>query len=55
MRALDADPAWVSPHWRAWCLEATTVEFWQADPGRRHRRLRYRRDGTTWTHEQLFP
>lgn len=55
LEALDADPAWVSPHWRAWCLEATTVEFWQADPGRRHRRLRYRRDGTTWTHEQLFP
>ncbi|MEV1133703.1 pyridoxine/pyridoxamine 5'-phosphate oxidase [Rhodococcus coprophilus] len=52
---LEADPGWVSPHWTAWCVEPVTVEFWQADPGRRHRRLRYRRDDSGWTREQLFP
>lgn len=52
---IEADPQWVSPQWRAWCLVPATVEFWQADPGRRHRRLRYRRDGKNWIRDELYP
>lgn len=52
---LDTDPEFVSPHWRTWCVVADSVEFWQADPGRRHRRLRYRRTGGGWIQETLYP
>lgn len=52
---LTADPGQVSPHWVSWCLTADSVEFWQADPGRRHLRYRYRRDGASWIAEELFP
>ncbi|MCJ0904054.1 pyridoxal 5'-phosphate synthase [Rhodococcus sp. ARC_M6] len=53
---IEADPAFVSDDWRAWCLEPESVEFWQADPGRRHLRWLYRRtsDGR-WTVTNLWP
>lgn len=56
--AVDAaDPDTVPEHWRAWCLVATTVEFWQADPGGRHRRWQYTRPEATgaWTQRVLWP
>ncbi|MBJ8344033.1 pyridoxal 5'-phosphate synthase [Antrihabitans sp. YC2-6] len=50
-----ADPDHVPEHWRAWCLEPETVEFWQADPGRRHLRWRYRREDAGWVRDVLWP
>ena len=57
LRAIEAvhDPAAVPEHWRAWCLAADVVEFWQAEPGSRHQRWRYRRDGAAWTRDTLWP
>ena len=55
LAALERDPGLVSPHWIAWCIAAETVEFWQADPGRRHLRYRYRRAGDRWLTEELHP
>ncbi len=53
---LTADPDYVPDQWRAWCLDAEVVEFWQADPGRRHLRWRYRRTGDReWVQEVLWP
>lgn len=55
LTALEHDPDLVSPHWTAWCVAAEAVEFWQADPGRRHLRYRYRRLGDRWVTEELHP
>ncbi|GAA1353421.1 pyridoxamine 5'-phosphate oxidase family protein [Falsarthrobacter nasiphocae] len=33
----------IDPLWRAYGLEALSVEFWQADPERQHRRMVYSR------------
>lgn len=55
LTALEHDPDLVSPHWTAWCVAAEAVEFWQADPGRRHLRYRYRRAGDRWVTEELHP
>ncbi len=53
---LEAHPDYVPEHWRAWCLDADVVEFWQADPGRRHLRWRYRRtEDREWIQEVLWP
>ncbi|WP_072689529.1 pyridoxine/pyridoxamine 5'-phosphate oxidase [Rhodococcus marinonascens] len=54
---IEAEPDFVSDSWRAWCLVPDSVEFWQADPGRRHRRRLYRRDTGTggWTAAELWP
>ncbi|CAN5641259.1 pyridoxal 5'-phosphate synthase [soil metagenome] len=43
-----------SDDWRSWAVRADAVEFWQADPGRRHLRLRYTRSAA-WTRELLRP
>lgn len=50
-----ADPDFVPEHWRAWCLQPDAVEFWQADPGRRHRRWRYLRTESGWLQDVLWP
>ncbi|AOW91855.1 pyridoxamine 5'-phosphate oxidase [Rhodococcus sp. WMMA185] len=54
---IEADPDFVSDSWRAWCLVPDSVEFWQADPGRRHQRRLYRRGAETggWTVAELWP
>jgi pyridoxamine 5'-phosphate oxidase len=53
---IEDDPGYVAPGWRAWCLVPDRVEFWLADPGRRHRRWRYRRTVPTgWSRETLWP
>jgi len=50
------DPKFVSNDWRAWCLEPESVEFWQADSGRRHQRWLYRRGSNrAWTRAVLWP
>lgn len=55
-RRIESDPGFVADNWRAWCLVPDTVEFWQADQGRRHQRWLYRRtDGDTFVRELLWP
>nr|WP_238350977.1 pyridoxal 5'-phosphate synthase [Kribbella shirazensis] len=51
---IAATPDLVAPNWTLYTLHADEVEFWQADPGRRHLRLQYRLDDT-WTKELLWP
>ncbi|MEU6408054.1 phenazine biosynthesis FMN-dependent oxidase PhzG [Microbispora sp. NPDC046933] len=41
--------------WLGYLLEPASVEFWQADPERLHRRLRYERDGSAWQAGRLQP
>ena len=52
---LDQSPGLVPADWVSYAVRADTVEFWQADPGRRHRRLRYERDGDGWAAVRLWP
>lgn len=52
---LDRCPSVVPLEWVSYAVRADTVEFWQADPARRHRRLRYERDVTSWTSTLLWP
>lgn len=52
---IESDPEYVSETWRAWCLVPDSVEFWQADPGRRHLRWVYQRDRNGWSHRELWP
>ena len=53
---IGGDPGFVSKDWRAWCLEPESVEFWQADSGRRHQRWLYRRGSDrAWTRAVLWP
>ena len=56
---MEADRSFVSGTWQAWCLVPVTVEFWHADPGRRHLRVRYRRTpsdgGARWRTDALWP
>ena len=49
------DPGLSSPLWTVYTVSGQTVEFWQADPDRRHTRLRYRRKGNHWVKERLWP
>ena len=53
---IDKDPGYVCENWRAWCLVPETVEFWQADQGRRHQRWQYRRtENGDYLREVLWP
>lgn len=52
---LDASPTLVPDEWTSYAVRADTVEFWQADPTRRHRRLRYERNGAAWLSTPLWP
>ncbi|MFC8505669.1 pyridoxal 5'-phosphate synthase [Streptomyces sp. NPDC057411] len=50
-REPDAD----APSWTLYVVEPSEVEFFQGDEQRRHVRLRYRRSGTAWVRELLWP
>jgi pyridoxamine 5'-phosphate oxidase len=52
---VDADPGLVAPHSILYALTADTVEFWQGDQQRRHRRLQYQRTADAWTSRLLWP
>ncbi|MBD0322468.1 MAG: pyridoxal 5'-phosphate synthase [Aldersonia sp.] len=52
---IEQEPWLVPDHWRVWRIAATIVEFWQADPGRRHLRRRFERAGDRWTAQDLWP
>lgn len=44
-----------SATWTVYFVAPDLVEFWQADPERRHTRLRYARSGVGWRREVLWP
>lgn len=52
---LAADPCLVSTTWTLWCLLPDYVEFWQADQGRQHLRIQYRRGSGNWSLTMLWP
>ncbi|MER5969720.1 pyridoxal 5'-phosphate synthase [Streptomyces sp. NPDC002055] len=52
---LERDPELVAPGWTLYTLRADEVEFWQGDRDRRHTRLVYRRTGSDWRKELLWP
>ncbi|AYG82221.1 Pyridoxine/pyridoxamine 5'-phosphate oxidase [Streptomyces hundungensis] len=51
----EADPLTPVATWTRYVLDPTEVEFFQGDAQRRHVRLRYRREGSAWTRELLWP
>jgi pyridoxamine 5'-phosphate oxidase len=55
LERLKLDPQIVSPQWAVYAVRPDTIEFWQGDEERRHMRLRYRRNGSAWTTERLWP
>jgi pyridoxamine 5'-phosphate oxidase len=52
---LSDDPSMVAPGWTLYTVQADEIEFWQADPNRRHLRLQYRRTESGWTKTLLWP
>ncbi len=44
------------PHWTGYCLNPSSIEFWQNLPNRLHERLVFHRDGEIrWRTERLYP
>lgn len=41
--------------WNGYRLTPDSIEFWHGGVNRMHRRLRYDRTGSGWTHERLYP
>ena|SRR5437870_2078349 len=54
-RRLDDEPDLVPEHWVLYHLVPDEVEFWQADPARRHVRLRYLLADGAWRRQALWP
>lgn len=52
---LERCPTLVPDAWVSYAVRADAVEFWQADAGRRHHRLRYERDAAGWSTTRLWP
>jgi pyridoxamine 5'-phosphate oxidase len=52
---VEANPGLVAPDSTLYALTADTVEFWQGDPQRKHRRLHYQRTVGGWTSRLLWP
>ncbi|TCO52856.1 phenazine biosynthesis FMN-dependent oxidase PhzG [Actinocrispum wychmicini] len=53
--AMSGEPLDRPQAWLGYEMELAQVEFWQASQDRLHRRLRYDRDGQTWTSRRLQP
>ncbi|NUS73922.1 MAG: pyridoxal 5'-phosphate synthase [Corynebacteriales bacterium] len=53
---IESDPDIISPHWTLYTLEPGEIEFWQADKGRTHTRLRYTRSDphSPWDRHMLW-
>ncbi|MET9482144.1 pyridoxal 5'-phosphate synthase [Streptomyces sp. NPDC006638] len=49
------DPAPEARSWTGYVLVPDEAEFFQGDARRQHVRLHYRREGTTWTRQLLWP
>lgn len=54
-RRFEGVPVPVPDFWGGLRVVPETVEFWHGRAGRLHDRLRYRRDGASWTLERLCP
>jgi pyridoxamine 5'-phosphate oxidase len=54
-RTIRTEPGTVCAEHTLYALTAVSAEFWQGDTDRRHIRLRYRRDGASWTKDLLWP
>lgn len=52
---IEKEPGTVCAEHTVYAVDAVSVEFWQGDADRRHIRLRYLRDGDTWTRNLLWP
>ncbi|WP_329215702.1 hypothetical protein OG352_08100 [Streptomyces sp. NBC_01485] len=54
---IESGPALVSPEWMLCTLVPAGIEFWQADRGRLHNRLRYERPDrhSPWERHMLWP
>ena len=52
---MTEQPNLVSPFWTVYALRPDQVEFWQADTGRRHTRLKYVRTEGGWSKVLLWP
>jgi pyridoxamine 5'-phosphate oxidase len=54
--AVDADPGLVAESWRAYVLQPTVVEFWQATEDHGQLRITYRSDPDgSWSHGLVWP
>jgi pyridoxamine 5'-phosphate oxidase len=53
--AIESDPNLVPDHWGVFHLDPDEAEFWQADPDRRHTRLRYELSSKRWSQQRLWP
>lgn len=53
---LEDDPGMVAREWASYSFVPDEMEFWQADPERRHVRLNYRlEEEAGWVREMLWP
>ncbi|GGN32023.1 pyridoxal 5'-phosphate synthase [Streptomyces fuscichromogenes] len=54
---IEGEPDLVSPEWTLYTLVPVQIEFWQADKGRLHNRLRYERPDrhSVWERHMLWP
>lgn len=52
---IEQRPDEVAPDWAVYAVAPVSIEFWQGDTQRRHIRLRYRRAGSVWMRERLWP
>jgi pyridoxamine 5'-phosphate oxidase len=43
------------PHWSGFALKANAVEFWLDGQNRIHERLKYKKLGSRWIKEILYP
>lgn len=55
LERLAREPGLVVSEWILYTLRAEHVEFWQGDKDRKHTRVRYERDGDSWTKQLLWP
>jgi pyridoxamine 5'-phosphate oxidase len=55
LNALQIVPDTYAPGWSVYAVAPETVEFWQGDRDRRHRRLHYAWQGSAWQRQMLWP
>ncbi|GBF74329.1 pyridoxamine 5'-phosphate oxidase [Paenibacillus sp. 598K] len=49
------NPEVITPQWRLYAVDPQEVEFWQGDPERKHKRIRYVKQGSQWKIVRLWP